>query len=746
MASRRVRYAFNPTASNDQERVQIYDESISGYRKANEAEALAFYQNYNLAESPVVGDRLRANGIVKSEQGVTDPERFKIKWLAQNKDAARRSLEAMDYDVKEYGDGVLDKLGLKINFAVRKKGESGPYKLLDPEASFLDVGPWEATKEFARDIFDMAADYIQGGVMASFAASGAAAGTPLGPHGAAIGGALAGGAAGFATEGIRQGLGQAAGLDQTPDPSEAALVGLAGALGPAAAKMAGRNSDRMLRALGTIKSKVADGTLELSARLAGVQKSDSIILPEDALFNVAMKGKNKILRPFEAAKSVGADILNKMRRGDNIPERRIANEMMDEMARLNDGVFPVVDLSHLVTKLEENIPGVTGEVIERTTKKVRVFSEESAKNFVESQRTKQKFTPTPTGRMMGKKVPSGSIVDEDIIAKRGAKESTTVREATKDVRSLKDPEAVMRKAAAPDIGPFSSFAVDTIEEYLAVAGPDGSAVNIARVPLPIAENVRRMLGKMAAKKGAFRGMPPDKDIAKFAQGVERSAAASIRKVADDTGVTDSMGRPYGAVIEELGRRIDQRKKLIKFMGVPHLNPDKLRSEDWQKLESRVTQVFGKKRGAWREFAEQAEHDMGVSILKPFREATEGTMVGLYGDLPTAPRLTATGGILGAGLGAGVGGFLGNPIMGGGIGTAAGLVGGSILGSPGIQKNAIRVMTKGDRMFMSGVNKFSRYAGPPISAAASAGGRVAAPNVPELIIDEQAEREKLRVRR
>lgn len=149
------------------------------------------------------------------------------------------------YLQKKYPDLEVA-VGPKGKVLLRNKGETGAYKVLDPDTGFF-------SKDFGHDLLDLPYDIAAGlGTTAASAAAGAAGGLASGGLGAIPSAMAAGGAAGAGFEGLRQGLGSAMGVPDNFDPTGIALSGGFGAAAPA------------LFGTGANMSKVAAKSLEQS--------------------------------------------------------------------------------------------------------------------------------------------------------------------------------------------------------------------------------------------------------------------------------------------------------------------------------------------------------------------------------------------------------------------------------------------------------------------------------------------------
>lgn len=190
---------------------------------------------------------------IQNTQGVTFGERFTLKNLAANPQAAKAYLKSLGYQVRSHGSG--------FNFAVRKS-DSDPWEVVDPDG--FD----------AQDLFDLIGDAIGGFLTtagtAPFTAAGAAVGSVVpGPGtiaGAGAGTVIGSGLAGAGVEMGRQTLGALAGIPENVDLGQAALVGGVSAAVPVAGKALGA-AGRGLRSL----------AYEGGARFAGIPSSEGLL-------------------------------------------------------------------------------------------------------------------------------------------------------------------------------------------------------------------------------------------------------------------------------------------------------------------------------------------------------------------------------------------------------------------------------------------------------------------------------------
>lgn len=204
---------------------------------------------------------------IVQESGTTLGERVLLKNLASNVPAARKWLEARGYETRP-----LNTSGL--NFAVRHKGDTGPWKVLDPDTGVFG-------KDFVGDLLDLSSDAIL---------TGLTVGAGLGTGGVGAGALAAGGG-----ELLREGVGSLAGIEDNIDPYEIGAQTAIGGAVPAIGKglgAAGRAiaGSRPAKALGTF-------TLEGAAKIAGVKE-----LVTEA--GVMSPGQVLKARALEAAKSL----------------------------------------------------------------------------------------------------------------------------------------------------------------------------------------------------------------------------------------------------------------------------------------------------------------------------------------------------------------------------------------------------------------------------------------------------------
>lgn len=258
---------------------------------------------------------------VSEEQGVSSKERFVVKNLTSNPEAAKGYLKSLGYEVRPYGSG--------FNFAVRKPGDPA-WKVVDPKG--LD----------AEDIYDLVGDVASGFLVGGATLSGLGWGS-----------LATGAAAGAGVEALREGLGSLAGVPDNFSGSQIALQGAAGAAGPALG-LTGRALEKSAS-----PAVAATGRFirTLGAKAAGVKDTPNLS-GEEAVSLRAAAG-----RASSKVESLGAAARNYHKTVERItatqfPETATVGQMLKDAGEQGK----TVDLSHVKEILLEHTgAGVTDE-------------------------------------------------------------------------------------------------------------------------------------------------------------------------------------------------------------------------------------------------------------------------------------------------------------------------------------------------------------------------------------------------
>jgi hypothetical protein len=245
--------------------------------------------------------------------GTTFGERFTVKNLSANLDAARAYLEGRGYEVRPFPT----ERGANYNLLVRKKEPGAVWRPVDPSASLNPV-------EFLRDITDWAGD-IMVGTISGYAGAGASA---LGPEMIPVG--LAAGAG--LGEAARHGLGSLAGVPQNADPGQVETATAMGAVAPYVAG-AGAAAGRFVgsRVLAPMGRGVQKLQREVSAALMSIPKSGT--LDPDEILGFLSENKRRTLPTLrQAAEKVTEFFQALERKGPKAkwityPEKAIATNM-----------------------------------------------------------------------------------------------------------------------------------------------------------------------------------------------------------------------------------------------------------------------------------------------------------------------------------------------------------------------------------------------------------------------------------
>lgn len=249
---------------------------------------------------------------IKQEQGVSLGQRFVVKNLASNPDAAKAYLEGVGYDVRPYGGG--------FNFAVRPKMATGrtPWKVVDPDG----FDP--------QDLLDLAGDAVSLGAQTA-AAVGVAPSLAAGPAGLAAEAGVVGATSG-AVEAGRQAIGSMVGVPNNLDPKQIGIQAGAGAAG----SVIGRGVGAAARNTASFISRTARSA---GARFAGIEGSRA--LPgADALLdaaNWAVDNPRDLMKTPKEAADILRGAVQKIAR-DPFPERALTQQMAEDAGQMGVSV------------------------------------------------------------------------------------------------------------------------------------------------------------------------------------------------------------------------------------------------------------------------------------------------------------------------------------------------------------------------------------------------------------------------
>lgn len=270
--------------------------------------AVRFLSDQEAADVPLIGSA------VSDEQGVTAGERFVVKNLAANPEAAKRYLQKLGYQVRSYGSG--------FNFAVRKSGNE-PWKVVDPRG--MDK----------QDLFDLVTDFLTG--------AASTAGFAAGPLGAAVTG---GGA-----ELLRQAAGQAAGVPENLDLTQAGLTAAVSGAIPLAGKYIAKPIGKALGKAG----------LEVAGRAMGIRGTEALGRREIVREALGPMARNLPTR-MQAARTF-RDGIEKLQ-ADNIVAAKGADALLDGVPGTVN-IRPVLDRIREFTRVQAGTK--TGESVAKET-------------------------------------------------------------------------------------------------------------------------------------------------------------------------------------------------------------------------------------------------------------------------------------------------------------------------------------------------------------------------------------------
>lgn len=258
---------------------------------------------------------------VSEEQGISSKERFVVKNLASNPEAAKRYLKSLGYEVRPYGEG--------FNFAVRKPGDD-KWGVVDPAG--MD----------SEDLFDLVSDVASGFIVGGATLSGLGWGS-----------LATGAAAGAGTELLRQGLGSMAGVPDNFNGGQVGLQAAAGTAGP----LIGRAGQALSKAANPVVSSAGKFLRTLGAKAAGVDDTPNLS-GEAALSLRAQAGRasSKVESMGSAARSYRKAV--EKISAEQFPETAQVGEMLTKAGAEGR----TVDFSGVMEKLLDHTgAGVTDE-------------------------------------------------------------------------------------------------------------------------------------------------------------------------------------------------------------------------------------------------------------------------------------------------------------------------------------------------------------------------------------------------
>lgn len=287
--------------------------------------------------------------IVRNVQGVSLAERTLVKNWASDPAKAREVLEGMGYDVMPWGNHVA-----KMQFAVRPRGKSGVWKVLDP-----DGFDWQDLLDFGGDMLSGAYTTIAAMLAAPAAA---AAGVPTGGAGALAVESAAVGAGSAAGEFARESVGEMSGLTNNIKAGNVKTAGVIGAAAPVVTKLAAPVLRPVGRALAYGFERSGAEIRYAAARIVGAKIPPGMSRQEviDALMNPAGK---KIVPLGEQAKALYNVMMN--------PKGGLLNETWPEVQRVNAMLAhakeanAVMDFMPVIDNLEKMAKAEGAGMVER---------------------------------------------------------------------------------------------------------------------------------------------------------------------------------------------------------------------------------------------------------------------------------------------------------------------------------------------------------------------------------------------
>lgn len=541
-------------------------------------------------------DNAQPVNVLDDQQGVTLGQRFVVKNLTRDPDAAKAYLQHIGYDVRPYGGG--------FNFAVRKQGSTDPWKVVDPKGF-----DWQDILDFSSDAAQVGAN-IGAGIAAapSIAATG-----PLG-EAAVMGGTNA------AFEAGRQALGSMAGVPDNMNGGDIALQGAVGAVAPGLTKVA-------TDVTGSVVSRAGKMLRMVGATAAGFKGTSA--LPKETVLREAADALNTAKGSRMGAGFSVTSAGEKVRDAVRSLYRKVMPEepQIAQLAAQAEQAQVPFDLSGAVDPLEAQTLEFKGERPVTTTRNVQTSVESSA---------------TRTARTAGKRFefgPGGEI--SEFPFDRGVESSTTglegegtqaqtSRDAT-TTRTVQEPimeprsfEAKVKGAIAP--GVFDE-AADALARIRAVVGSD----NIRALPASKAIAVKRILQGIANDEGAFRGVPVSDQFKNLVVSAQHIAKQALEDTFSAGGMPE-----YVKLMRALDNKLITRADLAKAVQIGLRGP-----AGRQAGENFIRGIHGTDQDAYRRAIDGFQAQFGVDLRTPVRRAAVGAAIG---EAPVGPEGSLVGGM------------------------------------------------------------------------------------------------------
>lgn len=252
--------------------------------------------------------------------------------------------------------------------------------------------------------------------------------------------------------------------------------------------------------------------------------------------------------------------------------------------------------------------------------------------------------------------------------------------------------------------------LDRIEVLLSLHNIDPK-----KAPIMFAEEFKRVVQSAAFVKGAFKGAPMEKPLAKVLTDIQHSLRADIEGLADKSGIVTTDGFTYSQL---MGKVADRTRAINSLSEVVHLGDDPTKQA--QRLETYLAGAFGTRRSTTMDGLRWLEEQTGIKLIGPARRAMLNIAFGDEGAAEVAPKLSPMGNVLGATL-LGAGGAA----VAGPKGALAAPAAGALAASPRnilrLTRGALKIQTAAQQA----TERFSRGIPPMVADAASLTARTGA---------------------
>lgn len=528
--------------------------------------------------------------IVRNVQGVDVGTRALVKNWAATPEVAKRTLEEMGYDVKPWGNHPM-----KMQFAVRPRGKTGVWKVVDP-----DGFDWQ-------DLLDLGGDLLSGtfqaGAMALAAPVAAAAGIPSAGAGALAVEGVASAVGSGAGEAARQGVGSLLGIKQNTSGAGIATAAAIGGAVPVAAKLAAPVIKPIGSALAYGFDRIGTSLRYAAARFAGVKDLPNMSLgaaldiitnragrkvvpiaeqakalqrvmmdPKAGLLNETWPEVEKVNAALVGAKIQGAvmdmrPVLDDLERiagseGQGMAERRAApREATDKFDALFKGVRNDPEFRPSAADATEN-PNLAKAVQERD----RGFGLEPEPNRrAAERRTKQvRFADLPEERKAAL-VHEANMGEARAQAERRQDMGTAVFDflhpeakarLESAAKTIPMPAAAAPAAAKPLVKPSAQKQTVELLNFL-VGRLQQEGIPLHSVPLDFAHQLKRYVQDIARRGGAYAGEQVEEPFA----AIGRDAAAGIRQRVID-GMPDDLRDEFSNAMAAFERKAKLRNAIV----------------------------------------------------------------------------------------------------------------------------------------------------------------------------------------